>query len=274
MTIYLGILLALACAFTTNLGVPLQAPRRVRGARRPRPPPAALRARPVRARAGSPIGMLVADRRLGLPRRRAGARADVRRPGVLAGGVVLLAVMAERFFGFAVGPPPVGRARPHRARTRAARRHAARRPRRALAVLAARHDRLRGRPDRGRRAADHGHADRRARPSTTASCSAPPPASCSASPTSRSRRSPGSSARTALLGALLTPWTAHRRRRLGRRLLRLGEGPAGRRGGPGDRAHRRGRQRRRHRRRDHRLRRPACPAAPSGSWCRRSRSRS
>ena len=46
---------------------------------------------------------------------------------VLSGGVVLLAVMAERLFGFEVGPAPVGRASASpRSGLRPARRHAAR----------------------------------------------------------------------------------------------------------------------------------------------------
>ena len=60
---------------------------------------------------------------------------------------------------------------------------------------------------------------------------------------------------------LLTPVAALVRRRLGRGLLLLGQGPPGRRRGPGDRGHRHGRERGRHRRRVHRVRRPA-PGQP------------
>ena len=59
------------------------------------------------------------------------------------------------------------------------------------------------------------------------------------------------------VAGLLTPVAARVRRRLGRRLLLLGQGPPGRGRGPGDRGHRHGGERRRHRRRVHRVRRPA-----------------
>ena len=96
---------------------------------------------------------------------------------------------------------------------------------------------------------------RRARPSTTASCSPPPRASSSASATSPSRRSPASSATTACIGAR-QPVDRCRARRLGGRLLRLGPQPAGRRGRRGHRHHRHRGQHRLHRRRHPRLRRP------------------
>ncbi len=44
---------------------------------------------------------------------------------VIAGGLVFLTVLAERWFGYSVGTPPVGGRRPHRPRPRAARGHAA-----------------------------------------------------------------------------------------------------------------------------------------------------
>ena len=56
---------------------------------------------------------------------------------------------------------------------------------------------------------------------------------------------------------LAQPVDAGHGRRLGRRLLQLGQGPAGRRRRPGHRRHRHRRQRRRDRRRDHRVRRSA-----------------
>ena len=70
----------------------------------------------------------------------------------------------------------------------------------------------------------------------------------------------------------LSPWLAVTDPRLGRRLLRLGPRPAGRRGRPGHRRHLHRRQRLLHPRRHHRLRRPdarrhasASPSRPSPS---------
>ena len=103
MTIYLGILLALACAFTTNLGFLYKH----RGAVAA---PAVHVHHPLRSARDLfrsrwfAIGMLVATAAWAL---HVGALALAPMSvvqAVLAGGVVLLAVMAERIFGFAVGP--------------------------------------------------------------------------------------------------------------------------------------------------------------------------
>jgi drug/metabolite transporter (DMT)-like permease len=103
MTIYLGILLALGCAFTTNLGFLYKH----RGACAA---PAVHVRHPLRSARGLfrsrwfAIGMLVAAGAWGL---HVGALALAPMSVVqvvLAGGVVLLAVMAERIFGFRVGP--------------------------------------------------------------------------------------------------------------------------------------------------------------------------
>ena len=73
---------------------------------------------------------------------------------VLAGGLVFLAVLAERFFGFEPGPAPVDRDRPGGGVARGA--HAdgrRRRRRRELRLLARGHDRLREHRRRSRPAA-------------------------------------------------------------------------------------------------------------------------
>jgi hypothetical protein len=103
MTIYIGILLALVCAFTTNLAFLYKH----RGACAA---PAVHVRHPLRSARGlfaSPwftLGMLVA---VGAWIAHVGALALAPMSvvqAVLAGGVVLLAVMAERIFGFSVGP--------------------------------------------------------------------------------------------------------------------------------------------------------------------------
>jgi multidrug transporter EmrE-like cation transporter len=103
MTIYVGILLALACAFTSNLAFLYK----YRGARAA---PAVHVRHPLTSARGlfaSPwftIGMLVA---VAAWTAHVGALALAPMSvvqAVLAGGVVLLAVMAERIFGFKVGP--------------------------------------------------------------------------------------------------------------------------------------------------------------------------
>ena len=103
MTIYFGILLALACAFTTNLAFLYKH----RGACAA---PAVQVSHPLRsARAlfasrWFTVGMLIA---LGAWGAHVAALALAPMSvvqAVLAGGVVLLAVMAERLFGFRVGP--------------------------------------------------------------------------------------------------------------------------------------------------------------------------
>jgi drug/metabolite transporter (DMT)-like permease len=103
MTIYLGIFLALLCAFTTNLAFLYKH----RGACAA---PAVHVHHPLRSARGLfasrwfAIGMLVA---VGAWVLHVGALALAPMSvvqAVLAGGVVLLAVMAERLFGFRVGP--------------------------------------------------------------------------------------------------------------------------------------------------------------------------
>ncbi len=103
MTIYLGILFALACAFTTNLGFLYKH----RGACAA---PAVHVGHPLRSARDLfrsrwfAIGMLVATVAWGLHVVALALAPMSVVQAVLAGGVVLLAVMAERFFGFAVGP--------------------------------------------------------------------------------------------------------------------------------------------------------------------------
>jgi drug/metabolite transporter (DMT)-like permease len=103
MTIYFGILLALACAFTTNLAFLYKH----RGACAA---PAVHVRHPLRSAHGLfasrwfTVGMLIA---VGAWGAHVGALALAPMSvvqAVLAGGVVLLAVMAERLFGFRVGP--------------------------------------------------------------------------------------------------------------------------------------------------------------------------
>jgi drug/metabolite transporter (DMT)-like permease len=103
MNIYIGILLALACAFTTNLAFLYKH----RGAVAA---PAVHVHQPLRSARNLfrsrwfAIGMLVA---VGAWILHVGALALAPLSvvqAVLAGGVVMLAVMAERIFGFAVGP--------------------------------------------------------------------------------------------------------------------------------------------------------------------------
>ena len=103
MTLHLGILMALACAFATNLGFLYK----YRGARAA----ASVDIRhPVRS-AGSlfgskwfAIGMLVATGAWGFHVAALALAPMSVVQVVLSGGVVLLAVMAERLFGFDVGP--------------------------------------------------------------------------------------------------------------------------------------------------------------------------
>ena len=262
MTLMLGIALALACALTTNVGFLFKH----RGAcaapavdiRHPLRSARALFSSKLFA-----IGMLIAS---GAWIFHVGAMAIAPLSvvqSVLAGGVVLLAVMAERAFGLsisrrqwlgisltAVGLVLLGLSLPAVAR-------------RALALLGPRHDRLRGRPAARRLADDHGAADRRSRRSTTASCSARPPGLLFGVSDVSIKAISGMVHAHGAIG-LLSPWTGGHDRRLDRRLLRLGQGAAGWRGRPGDRGHRHRGQRLGHRRRDHRVRRPAVrpPAAP------------
>jgi drug/metabolite transporter (DMT)-like permease len=103
MTIYLGILLALACAFTTNLAF-LYKHRGARAAPAVHVHHPLSSARDLFRSRWFAIGMLVA---VGAWVLHVGALALAPMSvvqAVLAGGVVLLAVMAERIFGFRVGP--------------------------------------------------------------------------------------------------------------------------------------------------------------------------
>jgi hypothetical protein len=103
MTLPLGILLALLCALATNLGFLYKH----RGAcaaaavdvRRP-----ITSARALFASRWFAIGMIVAVGAWGLHVAALAAAPMSVVQAVLAGGVVLLAVMAERMFGFSVGP--------------------------------------------------------------------------------------------------------------------------------------------------------------------------
>lgn len=103
MTIYLGILFALVCAFTTNLGFLYKH----RGACAA---PAVHVSHPLRSARDLfrsrwfAVGMLVATGAWGFHVVALALAPMSVVQAVLAGGVVLLAVMAERFFGFAVGP--------------------------------------------------------------------------------------------------------------------------------------------------------------------------
>jgi drug/metabolite transporter (DMT)-like permease len=103
MTIYLGILLALACAFTTNLAF-LYKHRGACAAPSVHVHQPLRSARDLFRSRWFAIGMLVA---LGAWALHVGALALAPMSvvqAVLAGGVVMLAVMAERIFGFRVGP--------------------------------------------------------------------------------------------------------------------------------------------------------------------------
>ena len=98
----LGILLALACAFATNLGF-LYKYRGARAAARGHPPPAPLGRRLFSSKWFA-IGMLVATGAWGFHVAALALAPMSVVQVVLSGGVVLLAVMAERLFGFEVGP--------------------------------------------------------------------------------------------------------------------------------------------------------------------------
>ena len=136
MTLELGILLALACAFVANLGFFFKH----RGATRCR---RSTCAHPLRRRSALysskwfAIGMLVGDGAWGL-HVAALALAPMSVVQVaLAAGVVFIAVMADRLFGFEVGRRQWSACGLTAAGLDPARRHAAGDARRALAVLAA-----------------------------------------------------------------------------------------------------------------------------------------
>ena len=124
---------------------------------------------------------------------------------VLSTGVVILAVMAERIFGFQVGPRQWIGVAHDRARPAAARDHASGRTGAHSAYSVAGMIAFEGAMLVDRRAADRRQAPRRCPTTTTASCSAPPRACSSASPTSPSRRSP---APTASSASSPRPWLA------------------------------------------------------------------
>ena len=187
---------------------------------------------------------------------------------VLAGGVAMLAVMAEKLFGLDVGPRQwwglaltaiglilLGVTLP-------------RQRRRPLELLDARDDRLRGRPVRRRRAAHHGPAPRR-------------PGRAPRHHARRRLRHPlrrlqhrrqGADRHDRRRGPPRPPLAvdARRDRRLDHRLLRVGPLAAGRRGRLGHRDHRHRREHLVHRRRDHRLRRPDARHDRSASSSSRS----
>ena len=137
MTLNLGILLALACAVATQLGFLYKH----RGANAA---PAVDMRHPLRTvrvavrLAWFAIGMAVA---IGAWIFHVAALAFAPLSvvqAVLSTGVVILAVLADRLFGFEVGRAPVDRRRHDRARPRPARHHAAGARRRALELLAGR----------------------------------------------------------------------------------------------------------------------------------------
>ena len=208
--------------------------------------------------------------RVDLPRRRPGRRAAVGRPGrPRRRRRAASAIMADRMFGLKVGrrqwmglgltavglillavtlPGPRGR---------------------ALELLDAGDDRLRGRPVRHRRPAHHGparrrpgraprrHARRRGR-----------------HPLRRLRRrhqgAHGHRRRRGRLGLVASPWLLVTIVASVAAFYASARGPAGRRRRPGHRGHRHRGEHRRDRRRDHRLRRPAAGLHASASSCRAS----
>jgi len=103
MTLEIGILLALACAFATNLGFLYK----YRGAN---DAAAVSMAHPMRSAADLfrskwfAVGMMVAVVAWGLHVAALAMAPMSLVQSVLAGGVVLVAVMAERMFGYSVGP--------------------------------------------------------------------------------------------------------------------------------------------------------------------------
>src|SRR3954464_5245259 len=103
MTLQLGILLALLCAVATNLGFFYKH----RGACAAPPVDIKHPAKSAKALFSSPwfaLGMLVATGAWGFHVAALALAPMSVVQAVLAGGVVLLAIMAERLFGLAVGP--------------------------------------------------------------------------------------------------------------------------------------------------------------------------
>ena len=162
MTLEIGILLALACAFATNLGFLYK----YRGACAA--PPVDMR-HPLRSAAACSaskwfaIGMARRRGRLDPARGRARDRADVAssRPSSPAASCCSPSWLSG--CSASGRPAPVAGRRLHRAWAWCcwASTLPASSTRRALALLARRHDRLRGRPGRRRRPAHHGQAHRR-----------------------------------------------------------------------------------------------------------------
>ena len=162
MTLQLGILLALLCAFASNLAFLYKH----RGARAA---PQVDIAHPLRSAAALwsskwfAIGMLVGGGAWVLHVAALALAPLSIVQAVLAGGVVLIAVMADRMFGFesaavsggaSASPPSASSCWRSRCRAPAAR----------TRLLGHRDDRLRGRAARRRRAADHRPARRRRAP--------------------------------------------------------------------------------------------------------------
>ena len=160
MTLDLGILLSLACAFVANLGFFYK----YRGANEVRAVTVRHPLRSARALFASKwftIGMLVAAASWSL-HVAALALAPMSVVQVsLAGGVVLIAVMADRLFGFKVGRRQWVGLWLTAGGPRAARADAAGDARRGLALLRRGDDLLRGGPVRAGGPPDHGPADGR-----------------------------------------------------------------------------------------------------------------
>src|SRR3954463_7583521 len=111
MTLQLGILLALVCAFATNLGFFYKH----RGACAAAPVDIKHPLRSAKGLFASPwfaIGMLVATSAWGFHVAALALAPMSVVQVVLAGGVVLIAVMADRLFGFQVGPRHLPRSPP------------------------------------------------------------------------------------------------------------------------------------------------------------------
>ena len=164
LTLNLGILLALGCAIATQLGFLYKH----RGANEA--PSVDIR-HPLQSGKSLfrskwfAIGMGDRARRLAAPRRRAGAGAAVGRAGRALHRRRDARRAGRADLRLQRRPAPVGRRGDDRRRPAAADRHAAGRQRRALRLLARRHDLVRGRHARDRLPADLRPAPRRAGPS-------------------------------------------------------------------------------------------------------------
>ena len=236
MTVQLGLLLALGCAFATNLAFLWKHKGAVAGPRRRHPPPAAQRRRacspPSGGRSASSVALVAWVLHVA-----ALALAPISLvQAVISGGLVFLAVLADRWFGFELGKrewmgvalTAIGLAFLGLTVQTGSRGL-------ALELLDLRDDRLRGRDGLPRRAA---------------------PAHRTASSVIRHRRGLMLGAAAGILFgvsdisikaltgtvpgdfmSIISPWTLVAVAGLDRRLLRLGPRPAGRRGRVGDRAH-------------------------------------